>query len=54
MVPLCLYVSCKSKDVMPFLLSLCKAYTFRNLSYSSEENVENVEILKFSNPFLPE
>lgn len=48
---LCVYVSCKSKFVVRFLLSLCKAYTFRNLSYSNEGNVE---LLKFDNPFLPE
>lgn len=35
---------------MWFLLSQCKAYTFKYLSYSNEE----VQLLKFSDPFLPE
>lgn len=50
MVPLCIYVSCKSKRWCNFCWICAKAYSFRNLGYANEGNVE---LLKFGNPFLP-
>lgn len=44
---MCIYVSCKSKDGVRFLLSLCKAHTFKNLGYSKEGSIQ---LLKFGNP----